>query len=577
MNRDERTPDSANDAPLRDARLVSWSIPKSEWDGFVATPANTNPNLPLIFAGGVFSLLFVGACALFFFAFPTQPKLLFIMFAAIAAMCAPGFAAVVYMRRGVMLWRERGPSVWDAQGCVCPLCLKPLCERADDPASCGHGFIIEDQPWIVRYCEALATAPEALTRQHVQGAREMRALRERAENRGTRPRGIFRRLARATRMTWDAWLGFDQPMWRRVVAHVALAVAVVAIIAPFSWVGAATVLWVGGFTFMGYRAVRSAHHVANHLHCAKCNHTLLSADRAKSCPECGTSLSEAGSVRSSESRLLVVRWLMGCTFLFLGYWFPAYVAPSISRALPNDLLLVAAERIPGTSRDTFDVLSARPLSANEQRRLADAMLPRIAGWARGEEEDQSRAAQYIGASVANGTLPTEYARLLAHAVCRLRVEVEAGSMEPRADDGGGGPGTILAIDAASATEGVRIRMRFDGIGAATGAALGPTVGILSALEVDGREAWSVRAATPPTLASDAVATIDLAAPGVAPPPGDHRIVVRAYVAITTDYRSITTFDASGAPILPPKSLGPWLVEQTLTLRVSAPGAAQGGR
>jgi hypothetical protein len=81
---------------------------------------------------------------------------------------------------------------------------------------------------------------------------------------------------------------------------------------------------VGGFTFMGYRAVRSANHVRSHLHCAKCKHTLLSADRAKSCPECGTSLAEAGSVRSSESRLLVVRWLLGFVsrrgYAVFGWW-----------------------------------------------------------------------------------------------------------------------------------------------------------------------------------------------------------------------------------------------------------------
>lgn len=583
---------AANEAPLRDARFVSWSIPKAEWDGFVATPASTNPNLPLIFAGGVFSLLFVGACALFFFAFPTQPKLLFIMFAAIAAMCAPGFAILVYMRRRVMLWRDRGASVWDAQGCVCPLCLKPLCESADDPASCGHGFIIEDQPWIVRYYEALATAPEALTRQHTQGAREMRALRERAAQRGTKPRGIFRRVARSTRMRWDAWLGFDQPMWKRAAAHVALAVAVVAIFAPFSWVGAITALWMGGFTFMGYRAIRSAHHVRNHLHCAKCNHTLLSADRAKSCPECGTSLAEAGSVRSSESRLLVVRWLMGGTFLFLGYWFPIYVAPLVGRALPNDLLFVATERIPSMSRDTFDVLAARPLSASEQRRLADVMLVQIALWVRGEGDNQLRAAQYIAASVANGTLPSEYAERLARAVCQLRVEIE-GSMPtservPTSDS----PSEVFIIDAARtgiarasdrAPDTIQVRMRFVGFGEASMPSLAPTVGILSALEIDGRSVWSAVSTDPPTLAGDAIATVELSADDAPLPNGDYDLVVRAYIAITAEYKSITAFDTTGAPILPPAagnpasgqtqgqkqgpSLGPWLIEQKYTLRI----------
>lgn len=47
-----------------------------------------------------------------------------------------------------------------------------------------------------------------------------------------------------------------------------------------------------------------------------------------------------------------------------------YVVPMIGRALPNDTLFAVAERVPSIAPETFGVLSMRPLSRPEQRRLA---------------------------------------------------------------------------------------------------------------------------------------------------------------------------------------------------------------
>ena len=91
--------------------------------------------------------------------------------------------------------------------------------------------------------------------------------------------------------------------------------------------------------------------------------------------------------------------------------------------------------------------------------------------------------------------------------------------------------------------------------------------MLATLELDERAVWDATSSTPPALASDAVASIDLASNGARPTQGDHRILVRAFVAIAPDYKLITSFDQSGAPILPPKSLGPWQVERAHTLRI----------
>lgn len=135
---------------------------------------------------------------------------------------------------------------------------------------------------------------------------------------------------------------------------------------------------------------------------------------------------------------------------------------------------------------------------------------------------RGRETTSIAASVANGTLPIGYAELVAHAVCQLDVDA------------------TYAADERTA-KGIKIRMRFRGHGEAASPQLGPTVGVLSSL--------------------------DLAMPGIPPRVGERRILMRAFVAIAPDYKLITMFDATGAPILPPKSLGLLRIEQPSTLRI----------
>ncbi len=562
-NANSAAPDGMRERSSFDARFIRWSIPKAEWDGYIVRVRAIRPNMTLIMTGGMAALFTAGSFLLYLFAFPNQPTLLFVLLGGVAAIFIPMFVVFAIMRHNIMRWQSRCSQIWDAQGCLCPVCLAPLCESASDNASCGHGFIVDDQPWIVRYFEAIAGAPEEVVRHHTHGADEMRALRTRAAVRGTKPRGVFRRIARAVRVSWDAWLGFDQPMWKRVAGHLALATLVVLIIAPFSWIGTIVMLWMGGFSFMGYRAIRSANHLAKRLHCAKCKQTLLSDDRTRCCPECGTSLAEPGSVKTVEARPLLARWVMGIFLIFLGYWFPIYVLPMIGRSLPNDALFAIAERVPSIAPETFGVLRTRPLSGAEQRQLADLVLPHITGWARGQTNHRGREANYIAASVANGTLPIEYAELLARAVCQLHVDASFAADDTAITEQNG----VMDIAGERAAKGLKIRMRFIGYGESTNPALGPTVGILSSLALDNTVVWSATMSTPPALASDAIATVDLAATDVTPAQRDHQLVVCAFVAIAPNYQLITSFDATGAPILPPKSLGPWRIERSIKLRI----------
>jgi len=547
----------ASDTPLRDARFATWSMPKTEWDGYVARRKKEPRNLPLIL-GSVLLVVVIGVIVTLASTVAAAPTGLDLVATCgvIIGMFTPGFILAFVLRRRGDRWRARAEHLWDEQGCVCPLCLAPLREHVDDPAGCGHGFIVEDQPWVMRYLEALATAPEP-SMHWGQGRAELSMLRQRAEKRGTRPRGFLRRAARSVRVFWDHWLGFEQPMWRRVVAHLALGAAVFAATAPFSWVFALTALWMSGFCFMGFRALRSARFMSKRLRCAKCDQTLLAVDRAKPCTECGASLAEPGSVKSAESQLLFARWAMGAGFMILGYWIPTYAMPYIGRALPDGMLITIAEHVPEIAPETLQLLAGRPLSPREQRQLANMMLPHIRASVTGEGSRRAFMERYIAASVANGTLPPEYAETLANAACRLLIEVNGVEVASET--------AVIELDARRLTQGVPLRVAFRGYGDAS-STLGFTIGIITALELDGTVLFDAAARNPAQITSDMSVELMLAERGLQPEPGDREITVRAFTAIVQG-TSITMFDETGAPVLPPKSAGPWRIERALTLRV----------
>ena len=294
---------------------------------------------------------------------------------------------------------------------------------------------------------------------------------------------------------------------------------------PFSLVGASAFVWVIGFAVVGKRALAKSTH------------------REKR--------GEGGSLRY---RLLAI------TCGFFAFLFPTTVAPVIGRNLPTNMLFTIGERIPEANRDAFDVLASRPLSAQDQQRLADAMLPFVADWARGGgTTDRRRHAQHIAGCVARGTLPETYAAALADATIFLAADLGGRTI---ASDG-----EIFELPAPSAAQDLPITLRFDGNGFTTSPALGQTVGCLAELEIDGKSLWDARKSEPPQLAGGVTATIGFSDEQPNPDLGDRQVVVRGYICITPSPAAITAFNADGTPSLPPGSRGPWLVERRFTIRV----------
>ena len=511
-------------APLSRNGLAEWSIAKEEWDAFVASSSSRTVQtgfwvaLAILFALGFGLPLFLIYAA-------GMPLGLGLVMLGVCGSFALLFAAIFHVAmRGTRLWIARAPRIWDARGCVCPECFTPLTRYADDRDSCGHGYVLEDQPDIVRYLETLATASFSETGRGA-GSDALAELRKRATKRGGRRKGGVLDLLSSFRSVWEQWFGFDQPLWRRAVSHCVVIVVPAAIVLPFSLVGASVFVWVIGFAVVGKRALAKSTH------------------REKR--------GEGGSLRY---RLLAI------TCGFFAFLFPTMVAPMIGRNLPTNMLFTIGERIPEANRDAFDVLASRPLSAQDQQRLADAMLPFVADWARGGgTTDRRRHAQHIAGCVARGTLPETYAAALADATIFLAADLRGRTI---ASDG-----EIFELPASSAAQDLPITLRFDGHGLTTSPALGQTVGCLTELEIDGKSLWDARKSEPPQLAGGVTATIGFSDEQPNPDLGDRQVVVRGYICITPSPAAITAFNADGTPSLPPGSRGPWLVERRFTIRV----------
>jgi len=520
---DDASRSAPRTAPLSRNGLAEWSIAKEEWDAFVAS--SWSRKVLIGFWVAIAIILAFGFGLPLFLIYAGMPLgaglVLLGVCGAFALLCAAVFHAAM---RGTRLWLARAPGIWAARGCVCPECFAPLTRYVDDRDSCGHGYAFEDQPDIVRYLETLATASFSEIGRGA-GSDALAELRKRATKRGGRRKGGVLDLLSSFRSVWEQWFGFDQPLWRRAVGHCVVIAVPAAIVLPFSLVGASAFVWVIGFAVVGERALAKSRY------------------REKR--------GEGGSLRYR---------LLAMTCGFFAFLFPTTVAPMIGRNLPTNMLFTIGDRIQEANRDAFDVLASRPLSAQDQQRLADAMLPFVADWARGGgTTDRSRHAQHIAACVARGTLPESYAAALADATVFLAADLGGRTI---ASDG-----EIVEVPALSAAQDLPITLRFDGNGLTTSPALGQTVGCLAELEIDGKSLWDARKSEPPQLAGGVTATVGFSDEQPNPQLGDRRVVVRGYICITPSPAAITAFNADGTPSLPPGSRGPWLVERRFTIRV----------
>lgn len=511
-----RTDSSPQRAPAPGG-LAPWSISKEEWDAFTASPWLSPRRTRLVY--GMLGAVVIGLSVVL----PTLLAVLaalplglsLVLVGSSATLGLVFLAVFATMFRSGRRWSTRAQALWDERGCVCPICLAPLTPYADDRDNCGHGFITEDQPFVLHYLETIAKANFEMSRQGAINA-ELAALRERARARAKASRLDFGGLAHSLTCAWDRWFGFSQPLWRRVLAHVAVIAAVGAAAWPIAGIYAVIFVWCAGFFLIGSRA-----------------------------------LARARGLRARGERGAAPYEVLSGVCLFLATVAPTTIAPVIGRNLPTEMLFAIGEKLPQASEDTFDVLASRPLSAQDQQRLCDAMLPFIAKWARGGGAiDRSRHALHILACLANGALPASNYPRLAQAIAFVDVAVDGRSLGP--DEGiveiaaGARPEIALAIGGRT-----RSVLR-DGRGAV----------LVSSVEVDGVIAWSSSAG------SDATAPrFGLADTGTA---GDRSMVVRGWFAIlpvATPVSAVGGIGVDGKPVLPAGSVGPWPIDRTLTLRV----------
>jgi hypothetical protein len=168
--------------------LAEWTISKEEWDSFVAR--SSSRTVQIGFWVGLAILVAIGfGLPLFLIYAAGMPLGLGLGLLAVCGSFVLLFAAVFHVAiRGTRLWIARAPGIWDARGCACPECFAPLTRHADDRDSCGHGYVLEDQPDIVRYLETLATASSGDLGRGA-GSDAIAELRKRVAKRGGRRKG----------------------------------------------------------------------------------------------------------------------------------------------------------------------------------------------------------------------------------------------------------------------------------------------------------------------------------------------------------------------------------------------------
>ena len=509
---DDASRSAPRTAPLSRNGLAEWSIAKEEWDAFVASSSSRTVQtgfwvaLAILFALGFGLPLFLIYAA-------GMPLGLGLVMLGVCGSFALLFAAIFHVAmRGTRLWIARAPRIWDARGCVCPECFTPLTRYADDRDSCGHGYVLEDQPDIVRYLETLATASFSEIGRGA-GSDALAELRKRATKRGGRRKGGVLDLLSSFRSVWEQWFGFDQPLWRRAVSHCVVIVVPAAIVLPFSLVGASVFVWVIGFAVVGARALAKSKHRAKHAERGELRYKLLATG-------CGL-------------------------FAFV---FPTTVAPMIGRNLPTETLFLIGDKIPSATPDTFSVLASRPLTAKEQERLADAMLPYIAEWARGEWTGRSNAAWHVGACIATGALPPEYLERLAGALVFIDLGVD---------------GLALGADTGVVEVGVGqqpvFTLSMGGEPRFLNSALGWVTLVYTSADLDGVPIWN--AAAPPTNQTQRFTVTDTKAAGT------RTLTVHAWIAVVPTGTTVDAIDPTGAPVLPANSRGAWKVERKITLRI----------
>ncbi len=134
----------------------SWSITKSEWDGY-GRESSPSAVISLI-ANVLFVLvglaLFTAPWVISRFVSSAPPREIVWFFRGLGGLfVACPIALHLWQRWAMRRWKAVQPLIWDSNGCVCPWCRV----RVDESPCRAHGFSRDDQPTLLAYWEALPT------------------------------------------------------------------------------------------------------------------------------------------------------------------------------------------------------------------------------------------------------------------------------------------------------------------------------------------------------------------------------------------------------------------------------------
>ena len=321
----EEQPASPSPAPA-----PTWSITKSEWDGYQrVSPGNALARRVLIGALLVFAL---AAMVVPTVMLRSSGVVLPIgQFMVVGGFFLGGVVVImIFTRWWARRWNRLRPVVWEANGCVCPWCL----ERTDTTPCARHGFSRAQHRLMLDYWESLPALAFG------DRARALIALRDAAPGGSLLWRlvGVVQRVRlRAEIVAHDP----DSTPMQRVRAAIPRAIVTAVLVVILSGIALAIMprMTVSGIVpALLPWLVTSPFMVAigplwrlGRSRCSACNH-ICATERPTVCTECGADLTHPAAItrieRSSRAPLLLMFVPIG---ILMGVMF---FQDTIVRALP---------------------------------------------------------------------------------------------------------------------------------------------------------------------------------------------------------------------------------------------------
>ena len=304
--------DETQDTPSNGPR-PTWSITKSEWDGYQrARPLDTLAKRVIVGAIVVLGLVFMALPILLpgDVAGPGLTRLIAVTGAFALAITILQVAFSFWWSRR---WDRLRPMIWDANGCVCPWCKV----RADTAPCPNHGFTRAEHRFMLDYWESLPTLAFG------DCARSLLALRDAAPYGplAWRIAGVVQRMRlHAVVVAHDP---NSTPLTRvraAVPRAIVTAVFLIALFAVALTIAPRTIVSGMAPAFLPWLLVGPIMVAIGPLwrsgrpRCAACNH-LCASDQPKVCNECGADLLKPAAVtrlhRSSPAALSILAVPLG--------------------------------------------------------------------------------------------------------------------------------------------------------------------------------------------------------------------------------------------------------------------------